>query len=63
MPTNDKHVGDCFWGKLASDILTQNWDQSLLDLNQLKEFIDKNEVFLLKTTKWNKIQLKNIKIS
>lgn len=44
MPSNDKHIGDCYWGKLASDILTQNWEQALNDLMQLREFIDKNEV-------------------
>lgn len=43
VPVNDKHISDCFWGKLASDILTQNWDQALNDLNQLREWIDKNE--------------------
>ena len=41
---NDKHIGDCLWGKLASDILTQNWEQSLMNLVQLREWIDKNEV-------------------
>lgn len=43
VPSNDKHIGDCLWGKLASDILTQNWEQSLLNLIQLREWIDKNE--------------------
>lgn len=46
VPSNDNHIGDCFWGKLASNILTQNWDQSLQDLNHLREFIDKNEVIM-----------------
>jgi hypothetical protein len=44
VPTNDHHIGDCLWGKLASDILTQNWEQSLMNLIQLREWIDKNEV-------------------
>lgn len=44
VPNNDKHIGDCYWGKLASDILTQNWEQAAIDLIQLREFIDKNEV-------------------
>lgn len=43
VPSTEKHIGDCLWGKLGSDILTQNWDQSLNDFNQLREWIDKNE--------------------
>jgi translation initiation factor 3 subunit E len=43
VPNHDKHIGDCLWGKLASDILTQNWEQSLNNLNQLRDWIDKNE--------------------
>ena len=46
---NDKHIGDCLWGKLSSDILTQNWEQSLMNLVQLREWIDKNEVFFFLT--------------
>lgn len=30
------------WGKLASEILTQNWENALEDLNRLKEFIESN---------------------
>ena len=30
------------WGKLASEILMQNWDTALEDLNRLKEYIDNN---------------------
>ena len=30
------------WGKLASEILMQNWDTALEDLNRLKEYIDSN---------------------
>jgi len=30
------------WGKLASEILMQNWDTALEDLNRLKEYIDTN---------------------
>jgi translation initiation factor 3 subunit E len=30
------------WGKLASEILVQNWDTALEDLNKLREFIDSN---------------------
>lgn len=28
------------WGKLASEILVQNWDGALEDLTKLREFID-----------------------
>jgi len=28
------------WGKLASEILTQNWETALDELNKLKEMID-----------------------
>lgn len=28
------------WGKLASEILVQNWDGALDDLTKLREFID-----------------------
>ena len=44
---NDKHISDCLWGKLASDILTQNWEQSLMNLGHLREWIDKTEVVFL----------------
>ncbi|KAG8171794.1 hypothetical protein JTE90_023275, partial [Oedothorax gibbosus] len=30
------------WGKLAAEILMQNWDNALDDFNRLKEFIDSN---------------------
>jgi hypothetical protein len=50
---NDKHISDCLWGKLASDILTQNWDQSLQNLGHLKEWIDKNEVIFCSEMKGN----------
>lgn len=30
------------WGKLAAEILMQNWDSALEDFNRLKEFIDSN---------------------
>lgn len=30
------------WGKLASEILTQNWEHALEDLNRLKEYIESN---------------------
>ncbi|RNA16146.1 eukaryotic translation initiation factor 3 subunit E-B [Brachionus plicatilis] len=43
VPGNDQHISDVLWGKLASDILIQNWEQSAIDLAQLREWIDKNE--------------------
>lgn len=30
------------WGKLASEILIQNWETALEDLNKLREYIDSN---------------------
>ena len=30
------------WGKLASDILLQEWDTSMDDVNKLQEVIDNN---------------------
>ncbi|XP_063245026.1 eukaryotic translation initiation factor 3 subunit E [Bacillus rossius redtenbacheri] len=40
MPTTDKNYLNVLWGKLASEILVQNWDTALEDLNKLREFID-----------------------
>ncbi|KAF4528385.1 hypothetical protein B566_EDAN016480 [Ephemera danica] len=42
MPTTDKNYLNVLWGKLASEILVQNWDTALEDLNKLREFIDTN---------------------
>nr|CAG4634718.1 EOG090X0491 [Alona affinis]CAG4637720.1 EOG090X0491 [Chydorus sphaericus] len=39
---NDKNYLNGLWGKLASEILMQNWDTALEDLNRLKEYIDNN---------------------
>lgn len=33
---------NALWGKLASEILMQDWDNALDDLNRLKEVIDSN---------------------
>jgi len=30
------------WGKLASEILMQDWDNALDDLNRLREVLDSN---------------------
>lgn len=40
VPTSDKNYLNVLWGKLASEILAQNWDTALEDLNKLREFID-----------------------
>lgn len=42
MPTSDKNYLNVLWGKLASEILLQNWDTALEDLNKLREYIDNN---------------------
>eukprot|EP00918_Siedleckia_nematoides_P057548 GHVU01125524.1.p1 GENE.GHVU01125524.1~~GHVU01125524.1.p1 ORF type:complete len:446 (-),score=57.63 GHVU01125524.1:215-1528(-) len=42
LPPNDKNYLNALWGKLASEILMQNWEAALDDLNRLKEVIDNN---------------------
>ncbi|CAM4830352.1 unnamed protein product [Rotaria magnacalcarata] len=42
VPSNDKNMMSCLWGKLASEILMQRWDDAYDDLNQLKEAIEVN---------------------
>ncbi|KAK8406114.1 hypothetical protein O3P69_007081 [Scylla paramamosain] len=42
VPISDKNFLNGLWGKLASEILTQNWENALEDLNRLKEFIESN---------------------
>ncbi|KAF6017419.1 EIF3E [Bugula neritina] len=38
---NDDHLAyNALWGKLAAEILMQNWDAALEDLNKLKDVID-----------------------
>src|SRR6266487_3621894 len=41
----DKNYLNGLWGKLASEILMQQWDTALEDLNRLKEYIDNNAQF------------------
>merc|ERR1719495_1380304 len=41
-PPSDKNFMNALWGKLASEILMQNWDTALEDLNRLKQFIDES---------------------
>jgi len=38
----DKNYLNGMWGKLASEILMQNWEAALEDLNRLKQFIDES---------------------
>lgn len=40
--STDKNTLSSLWGKLASEILMQNWDAALEDLNRLKDVIDSN---------------------
>lgn len=42
IPPTDKNYLNSLWGKLASEILMQNWDSALDDLNRLKDVIDSN---------------------
>uniref|UniRef100_T1JIV5 Eukaryotic translation initiation factor 3 subunit E n=1 Tax=Strigamia maritima TaxID=126957 RepID=T1JIV5_STRMM len=42
VPQDDKNFLNGLWGKLASEILMQNWDLALEDLNRLKHYIDNN---------------------
>lgn len=37
---DDENATGAIWGKLACEILTQNWDAALEDINKLKEIID-----------------------
>merc|ERR1719232_205060 len=38
----DRNYLNGMWGKLAAEILMQNWDTALEDLNRLKQFIDES---------------------
>jgi len=40
LPPSDKNYLSALWGKLASEILMQDWDTALDDLNRLKDIID-----------------------
>ncbi|XP_076039971.1 eukaryotic translation initiation factor 3 subunit e [Oratosquilla oratoria] len=39
---SDKNYLNGLWGKLAAEILNQNWENALEDLNRLKEYVDNN---------------------
>uniref|UniRef100_A0A8C5L125 Eukaryotic translation initiation factor 3 subunit E n=1 Tax=Jaculus jaculus TaxID=51337 RepID=A0A8C5L125_JACJA len=64
VPATDKNALTSLWGKLASEILMQNWDAAMEDLTLLKETIDNNSVscdniidlFLYKPQYFNAIQ-------
>lgn len=49
MPTTDKNWMNAMWGKLASEILMQDWDNALEDLNQLQSVIDTSHASSLET--------------
>ncbi|XP_018008485.1 eukaryotic translation initiation factor 3 subunit E-B isoform X2 [Hyalella azteca] len=40
VPPTDKNYLSSLWGKLATEILTQDWENALDDLNRLKEVLD-----------------------
>ena len=42
LPPHDKKYMSALWGKLASEILMQNWEHAMDDLMRLKEVIDSN---------------------
>uniref|UniRef100_A0A3P9I924 Eukaryotic translation initiation factor 3 subunit E n=1 Tax=Oryzias latipes TaxID=8090 RepID=A0A3P9I924_ORYLA len=44
VPSTDKNALNSLWGKLASEILMQNWEAAMEDLTRLRETIDNNSV-------------------
>merc|ERR1712080_801656 len=40
VPSHDQNYVSALWGKLASEILMQNWEQALEDQQRLKEYLD-----------------------
>ncbi|ELT88021.1 hypothetical protein CAPTEDRAFT_159549 [Capitella teleta] len=46
LPPGNKNYMNALWGKLASEILMQNWDAALEDLNRLREVIDNNQAMV-----------------
>lgn len=42
VPSTDRNALSSLWGKLASEILMQNWEAAMEDLTRLKETIDNN---------------------
>jgi len=43
--TNSERSLSALWGKMAAEVLMQNWDIALEELNRLKEIIDSKVVF------------------
>ena len=46
VPATDRNALSSLWGKLASEILMQNWDAAMEDLTRLKETIDNNVSYI-----------------
>ncbi|XP_016363908.1 eukaryotic translation initiation factor 3 subunit E-A-like isoform X2 [Sinocyclocheilus rhinocerous] len=44
VPATDRNALNSLWGKLASEILMQNWEGAMEDLTRLRETIDNNSV-------------------
>uniref|UniRef100_A0A8B9K761 Eukaryotic translation initiation factor 3 subunit E n=1 Tax=Astyanax mexicanus TaxID=7994 RepID=A0A8B9K761_ASTMX len=44
VPATDRNALNSLWGKLASEILMQNWEAAMEDLTRLRETIDNNTV-------------------
>uniref|UniRef100_A0A4W4GC95 Eukaryotic translation initiation factor 3, subunit E, a n=1 Tax=Electrophorus electricus TaxID=8005 RepID=A0A4W4GC95_ELEEL len=44
VPATDRNALNSLWGKLASEILMQNWESATEDLTRLRETIDNNTV-------------------
>ena len=44
LPPTDRNYMNVLWGKLASEILMQDWDAALEDLNRLREVLDSNVI-------------------
>ena len=42
LATNSERVLSALWGKLAAEILMQNWEAALDDLNKMRDIIDQN---------------------
>lgn len=42
VPATDRNALNSLWGKLASEILMQNWEAAMEDLTRLRETIDNN---------------------
>jgi len=56
VPTNSRNYLDALWGKLASEILIQDWEGAREEMNRLRTHIDSNpfttEIELLQQRAW-----------